>query len=516
MRRALRSAVRTSAFLRKDLVETVRQPLLVVTLVLAPFLILLLFGMGLKDSDPEVSTIFVLPDDDRVAREAERFAGEIRGRVNVAAVTREEDAALEELKRGTVDLVVVFPRDVIETLRANERATVTLYHNLVDPLESRALVLATRSAIDRLNQHILRTLVAEGQERILDADRLVAEARNQVAVLDRAVREGDAAAAQAALGRLRADTVSLSLQMPAAGVLHGPELATGDADPSRAIHEALANLQGGLDELSETDVTDATRGDLDRIARGLDQLDRALLDFRTIDPELIINPFHGVPRRLAPVQVGLTDFFAPGVVVLLVQHMLVTLVGLSVVRDEQLGTTELFRVAPLTTRELLLGKYLAYLLLSGVVTALLVGLLVLTLDVPLAGSWLVLAVMVLAITFTSISLGFFIALVARSDSQTIQYAMMLLLASIFLTGFIVSLERVVPLMRGVAWALPATYGIALLRDVMLRGLAIHPQLLFGLLAVGVVLLLASWLMLRRRLEPSGPRGRRRRRQGAEA
>lgn len=513
MRRALRSLVRTSAFLRKELVETVRQPLLAATLVLAPFLILLLFGIGLKDQDPNVRTALVIPDNELIATQAERFAEQLPRRLQVAGITRDRNVALRELERGGLDLVVVFPEDVVETVRSNQRATVTLYHNLVDPIESRGLGLATRAAIDRLNTEILRTVVAQGQDRVRDADDRVAQARETVAALERAVRTGNASAARRQLTRLQSDLVTLSLQLPAAGLLQVPGLAAGGLDASGGVDDALVDLGRGIDELAGGQLTDATGADFERIARDLDDLDRALADFGTIDPEVVVEPFRGSLRRLAPVRVGLTDFFAPGVVVLLVQHMLITLVGLSVVREDQLGTTELFRVAPLTVGEYLTGKYLAYMLLSAVVTAVLVALLVLGLGVPLAGSWLVLAVAAVALMFTSIGVGFFIALVARSDSQTVQYAMMLLLASIFLTGFIITLERVVPLLRGVAWLLPASYGIALLRDIMLRGLDIEPQLLAGLLGLGVALLFFSWLLLRRRLKPSGPRRKHRRQEG---
>lgn len=512
MRRALRSLVRTSAFLRKELVETVRQPMLAATLVLAPFLILLLFGIGLKDQDPDVRTALVIPDNELISDQAERFADQLPRRLKVAGLTRERDVALRELERGGLDLVVVFPDDVVETVRANERATVTLYHSLVDPIESRGLGLATRAAIDRLNTQILRTVVARGQDRVRDADDRVAEARETVANLERAARAGDAPAARRQLTRLQGDLISLSLQLPAAGLVGVPGLASAGVDASQDVEDALTNLGSGVDELAAEELTDATGADFERIARDLDDLDRALVDLRSIDPKVAVEPFRGSLRRLAPVRVGLTDFFAPGVVVLLVQHMLVTLVGLSVVREDQLGTTELFRVAPLTVGEYLTGKYLAYMLLSAVVTAVLVALLVLGLGVPLAGSLLVLAVAALALMFTSIGMGFFLALVARSDSQTVQYAMMVLLASIFLTGFVITLDRVVPLLRGVAWLLPASYGIAVLRDIMLRGLAIQPQLLFGLLGLGVALLVVSWLMLRRRLKPSGSRRWRRRQQ----
>lgn len=511
MRRTWRSAIRTSSFLRKELVETLRQPRLVATLVLAPFVILLLFGAGLKDRDPQVATVFVVPENDILTAELERFATEPAWRLRVQAITSDQQEALARLERDEIDLVVVFPEDAAETVRNNERATVILYHNLVDPIESRALGLATRAAVDRLNQHITRSFVAEGQVRAGEADERLAQAREHLGLLRLAVDAGDEAAAQAQLALLQADVVALSLLLPAAGVLDVPELAGDSDDGEQPFDETLAELALGLDELSRQ--TQAGRDEIDEFAQDLQRLDRALAQFQSLSPETVVSPFEGRLRRLAPARVGLTDFFAPGVVVLLLQHMLVTLVGLSVVRDEQLGTMELIRVSPLTSAELLVGKYLAYLLLGAVVSTLLVALLVVGLGVPLVGSLPALVATLAAVLFTAVGIGFVVALLARTDSQAVQYAMLVLLASIFLTGFLISLERIVPALRVVAWLLPPTYGITLLRDVMLRGTALPPLLLLGLVGIGAAFLAVSWLLLRRRLEPV--RGRRRARRTAQ-
>jgi hypothetical protein len=51
-----------------------------------------------------------------------------------------------------------------------------------------------------------------------------------------------------------------------------------------------------------------------------------------------------------------------------------------------------------------------------------------------------------------------------------------------------------------AWSLPATYGIRMLQDIMLRGSSV-PQLLFlGIASMGVVLFLIDWALLRRKME----------------
>lgn len=498
MRSSWRSAIRTSAFVRKELVETLRQPRMILALVLAPFLILLVFGTGLKDHDPLIATVVVVPGDTGLAAEVERFATEPSWRLQVRAIVEDTGEALDQLERGEVDLVVVFPEDAAATVRSNRRATVDLYHNLVDPIESRALGLATRVAVDRLNQLILNSLVAQAQARSANADERLERAHERLELLRRAAAAGDETSAQAELALLHAELLALSLQLPAARVLESPQLR-GEANAEPTVGATLTDLAQALEELSGG--ARAEREAFDQIARDLDRLGTAITEFQSLSPATLVNPFKGSLRRLGTTQVGLTDFFAPGVIVLLLQHLLVALVGLSVVHDEQLGTTELLRVAPVTIGEVLLGKTLSYLLLSTIVAALLVTLVVAGLGVPLAGSVPVLAAGLAAVLLASVGMGFVIALLARNDGQVVQYAMLVLLASIFLTGFIISLERVVPAVQVVAWLLPATYGMALLRGVMLRGAPLQPLLLLGLVGIAAILLAVSWVLLRRRFEP---------------
>ena len=105
-----------------------------------------------------------------------------------------------------------------------------------------------------------------------------------------------------------------------------------------------------------------------------------------------------------------------------------------------------------------------------------------------------------AVLLASAGLGFCVAAVSPTDAQAVQYTMLLLLATIFLSGLVLSLERFVPQIRWVALALPPTYGIELIRDVMLRGVAPGAFLLGALVLFGAVLTIVGWLGTKRRLQ----------------
>jgi ABC-2 type transport system permease protein len=398
----MRSAVRALAFVRKEIADVGRQPLLVLALIVGPFLILFAFGAGLRDADPPLRAVLIVSEDSELREQVEDFARDERDgeRLLIEGVSSNETAARYHLRNRDLDLVIIFPDEVAETVQRDEQAVIRIYHNEIDPVEGQAITLFAREAVSELNDRLLTDVIGDLQA--------VVEERN-----------------------------------------------TGE-------------------ELPYTD----------------------------LEPAVLVTPFRGETELLAGRPLGLADFYAPAVVVVLLQHLAVTLLGLSVVRERTLGASELFRVSPLRTGEYLVGKFLAYLVLGGVIGAALVALLVFGLDTPMQGSWLELAGVLGVLMFTSIALGLVVALLANTDSQAVQYSMLVLLATIFLSGFLLSLERFIPVARPVAWLLPASYGIRLVRDIMLRGSSIDMSVLGGLAGYGAVFaLIAAALVYRRLIRP---------------
>lgn len=495
----LAAAIRTSAFVRKELVEIIRQPRLVLTLVLGPFLILLAFGAGLSDVDPSVRTVVVTGADPQVREVAERYRENARRRLVIDDLTADREGALDRLRAGEVDVVIAFPDDATETIRSGRQAVVTLFHNFVDPIEIKAIELSAEQVANRINEVVSRGLVMRGQRVAGELQDRLASTRQSLEGLEAAAKSGDATATELELLRLQRDVGALALRLGATDAVveniagNGPDARTG------AVIGAVAGLTTRVDALSGTELTAGPTRVLEDIEADLDELSAGLEEFGGLPPEVIVSPFRGGIQRVIAGQADLSAFYAPAAIVLLVQHMIVTFISLSLVREEALGTTELFRVAPVRAGEILVGKSLAYLLLGGAVTALLTTMLVSGLGVPLRGSTGVLALCTLAVLAAAIALGFVIALLARTDSQAVQYAMLVLLASIFFSGFILSLNRFVPPLDLLSYLLPTTYGISLFRGVMLRGAAGPVNITLGLLAMTAVLGGISWVLLRRRL-----------------
>jgi ABC-2 type transport system permease protein len=316
-----------------------------------------------------------------------------------------------------------------------------------------------------------------------------------------AYQAGDEISARQNRAELSSNVNAISLALGAsAAVLGGVQRELGGAPTeNQDLLTPLSSVQDNTDALEAEDTaSDAQKEQrATEIEKDLAVLDERLSEFTSIDANVLVRPFTSEARSTAAVQPDALQFFAPAVVALLLQHLAITFAALSIVRERSVGTMELFRVSPLTAGETLLGKYLSYMIFGGILTAILISLLVYGLKVPMLGNWWNIVLVVGALLFTSLGIGFILSLISQTDSQAVQYTMLTLLTAVFFSGFILTLDMIWQPVRVVSWALPTTYGIILLRDIMLRGIAPNMMLVGGLIALGVGLCILAWIMLRR-------------------
>jgi ABC-2 type transport system permease protein len=271
----------------------------------------------------------------------------------------------------------------------------------------------------------------------------------------------------------------------------------GSGDLQSGLESVIPKIQALRQAIPPGDANAAQAAEIEN---DLTVLHENLMTFRSLSSGVLVNPFTVDAVAISGVQFSVTTFFAPAVIVLLLQHLSITFASLSIVRESGSGIMELFRVAPITALETLIGKYVSYLffeiILAGVITALAV----LVLHIPILGHWQDYALAVVILLFTSLGVGFLISLISQTDTQAVQYSMLLLLASIFFSGFFLDLRLMWEPITALAWSLPATYGIRMLQDVMLRGGTVPPLIFQGIAAIGIGLFLIDWFLLRRRME----------------
>jgi ABC-2 type transport system permease protein len=505
LRRFTHGIVRISAFISKEIAEIMRQPRLVLTLVLGPFLILFLFGIGYRNQAQPLRTLFVTAKGSPVGQQIQEFATSLGPQLIFMGITEDEAQARERLLRNEVDVVVLAPPDAYQTVEQNNQAVFTLIHNEIDPNKANYIQYFGQVYVDEVNRRVLQTAAGQGQTKSAGVQNDIKDARASTALMKAALQRGDASAARQGQRSLDSRLSAVELAVGAsASLLGGVQQTTGNtADPAGNVTADLNDARQGTNSLSN--IPDNQNGyaaelqRLDKIDRNLASLQTDLAQFQKVSPTVLVSPFRSEVKSMASIQPTVTDYFAPAVIVLLLQHLALTFAALSIVRERQLGAMELFRVAPLSAFETLLGKYLSYMIFGTVLAALLSALIVFGLHVPMLGDWGYYALTLAALLFTSLGLGFVLSLLSQTDSQAVQYAMIVLLTSVFFSGFIMSLNTLLPAVQIVSWMLPATYGISLLQNIMLRGYFIQPLLLTALAGIGVALFILAWLLLRSRM-----------------
>ena len=259
-----------------------------------------------------------------------------------------------------------------------------------------------------------------------------------------------------------------------------------------------AAMSGSVAELS-ADSSSMTAADVDELAAQLEAIDAVAETAATIDPGVVVRPFTSETESLQREPVKVNDYFAPAALALLLQHMVLTFAAMSLVADRTLGLFEVFRFGPIDAARVLAGKYLAFVLVGSAVGAALVTSMIYLLDVPMRGQveWVVVGIFGLLVA--SIGFGMTLSLLAKTDVQAVQFSMLALLAALFFGGFFLDLDAFSYPVKLLSWVLPVSYGIRLLRDVMLRGAAPSPYDLIGLAATTFAFGLAAWYLLRRQL-----------------
>jgi ABC-2 type transport system permease protein len=490
------TVVQALAFVRKELAEIIRQPRLLLLLVLGPFLLLLLFGAGYKDATVRVRTEFVGPKGSVYERAVTDQSDQLDEYIDAQGFTSDRDAAMRRLKDGELDAVVVFPDDALDQILGGHSATIEVLHEKLDPFEQTAIAIASRLAVQEVNASLVSAIAGGAQNVLSPVNEAASALTQQAASLSAAVAAGDttamAGAARTAAGTLRDARLVLATSQDVIQQLGGNTATTADvlSRVESAEVDAKAISAGGGADLSKRAST---------LASTLHEVADAIPKVTSVDPAVLARPFKADTENIAPVHIGPIDYFAPSSIALLLQHLALTFAALSLVRDRELGLLELLRVGPLSSIEILVGKTIAYLAVGLTVGAALVTAAVVVLGVPMQGQVVWVAVTVALVLLASLALGMVLSMISGSETQAVQYAMLTLLAGLFFSGFILDVDQLATPYRYISNLLPVTYGIRMLQDVMLRGITPEPADLIGLGALVAVYGTLAVFLLRRRL-----------------
>ena len=180
-------------------------------------------------------------------------------------------------------------------------------------------------------------------------------------------------------------------------------------------------------------------------------------------------PFEVRPQILYNPSMRSPNFFVPGVIGIVLQIATTFATAMSLVRERERGTLEQLLVSPLSRWGLMLGKLVPYLCIGMIMATTLFAIMHWVFDVPIAGNLAALFVSTFIYCFALLSLGLLISTKAQNQMQALQMTMISLLPSVFFSGFIFPRETMPWIFYAIGDVLPATYFIALMRAIILRG-----------------------------------------------
>jgi ABC transporter DrrB family efflux protein len=216
----------------------------------------------------------------------------------------------------------------------------------------------------------------------------------------------------------------------------------------------------------------------------------------------VVLPIEARTRLLYNPDLESSHFFVPGLVAIILQLVLLFLTSTSIVRERELGTLEQIFVTPVSRGGLLLGKLLPYAIMAFGALMIVLTLMTTLFEVRINGSLVLLIFLSCLFILTALGLGLLISTIARAQVQAMQFAFMIMLPSVLLSGFMFPRSEMPMIIYLFSHLLPVTYFIEILRGIIIRGAELRALLphVAGLLTCLVVVLTLSITRFRKQLD----------------
>ncbi|WP_298860177.1 ABC transporter permease [uncultured Gimesia sp.] len=182
-----------------------------------------------------------------------------------------------------------------------------------------------------------------------------------------------------------------------------------------------------------------------------------------------VMPIEIRPRLLYNPDLESSHFFVPGLVGIILQLVTLFLTSFAIVRERELGTLEQLFVTPVSKSGLLLGKLAPYAMIGFVETLIVLTVMVFFFGVPIHGSLWELLVLSLLFLICGLGLGMLVSTIAKTQLQAIQFAFLIMLPSVLLSGFMFPRSQMPLPIYLVTFLIPVTYFLEILRGIVLRG-----------------------------------------------
>jgi len=195
-------------------------------------------------------------------------------------------------------------------------------------------------------------------------------------------------------------------------------------------------------------------------------------------------------------------FMVPGVIGMILFALTSILTATAIVRERERGTIEQLIVTPIRSWELLVGKLLPYILLAIFNTLEVIAIGAWWFDVPVRSNLSLIMLLSSLFLLSGLGIGLFASTIARTQQEAMLIAWMLLLPSIFLSGFFFPLEAMPRFLQWISYIVPLRYYLVIIRSLMIKGVGIASLVneIIALTVFGIAIMTIASLRFRKRLD----------------
>ncbi len=155
---------RVAAFIGKEIIEVLRRPGAIASLLFGPFVIMGFFGFGYVGRAP-LTAIVVVPAASQLPHDAgfyERLGG---NGIEITEVTPDAEGARTELRRHVVDLVAIAPPDAEQRFNAGQQSVIEVDFDTLDPVQTTLAESLAGQLSSAVNRSIIEQAVRLGQQQ---------------------------------------------------------------------------------------------------------------------------------------------------------------------------------------------------------------------------------------------------------------------------------------------------------------------------------------------------------------
>ena len=208
------------------------------------------------------------------------------------------------------------------------------------------------------------------------------------------------------------------------------------------------------------------------------------------------------PRILYNQEMDSIKFTIPGLIGLIIQNITIILTAFTLVRERERGTLEQLIITPIRPIELILGKLTPYVIIGFMNFTMVMLLAMSVFKMDIRGDITLLLVLSACFVICALAMGLIISTIAKTQLQAMQVALMSLLPSVLLSGFVFPRDGMPKPIFLMGFAIPLTYYIKIIRGIVLKGVGLnylYPEVII-LVMFTILLITVAIVRFKKRLD----------------